>query len=177
MGTDIHALVFNEPHEAVEAVTTLRSRGFEIEDVHSPFPIHGIDEALGFKETNLPWATLVGGFVGGGLAMWFQIYTHTMDWPHNIGGKTDLALPALIPVSFELTVLFAAFFTLFALLIRQRLKPSFRSGTPKKQPIPRVTDDAFVVLVRNSDPEEHQRLKALWSALEPAEVIEKWGSV
>lgn len=166
----VHALVFEDPQQTLDAVTTLRARGVEVQDVHTPFAVHGMDEALGLRETRLPYATLVGGICGLGLALGFQIWTHTIDWPHNIGGKTDLAFPALVPVSFELTVLLASIATLVALLFAAKLRPFKRP----KQPTPRVTDDQFVVLVVDPDGESAPRLRALWAALEPTEVIEGW---
>lgn len=173
-GTRIHALVFDDPRETLEAVKTLRARDVAVRDVFSPFPVHGLSEALGLKPTRLPYATLVGGICGAAIALSFQIWTHTVSWPLNIGGKTDLALPALIPVAFELTVLLAAFGTLFALLFSNRLRPTWSGARREEQPLPGVTDDKFVVLIEDNDPPESNRLRALWSALEPSEVIESW---
>jgi hypothetical protein len=157
-----HWLVFDDPEQTLSAVKRLRGAGYEIADVHSPFPVHGLDEALGWRDTRLPWATLVGGGLGLCIAMALQTWTHALDWPLNIGGKTDLAIPALVPVAFELTVLLAAFATVGGLLVRSRLKPTSGGDLPAGQPLADVTDNRFVVRVVERDgsfaPEDFERL-------------------
>jgi len=146
-----HGLVFTDPETTLKAVKRLRAAGFEIADVHSPFPVHGINEAIGLAPTRLPWATFVGGSLGFIIAALLQTWTHSMDWPLNIGGKTKLAIPALVPVTFELIVLLAAFATVGGLLVRSKLRPTSHAERPKEQPIRRVSDDRFVVLVNERD--------------------------
>ncbi len=146
-----HWLVFDDPETCLSAVQRLRARGYRIDDVHSPFPIHGIEEALGWRETRLPYVTFVGGALGLAIAAVLQIWTHVWDWPLNIGGKTNLALPALVPVAFELIVLVAAFFTVGALLFKGKLRPSASGKRPASQPIDDVSDGAFVVRVVEAD--------------------------
>jgi hypothetical protein len=146
-----HYLVFDDPEKTLAAVKRLRKAGYEIADVHSPFPVHGIDEALGWPDTRLPWATFFGGALGMCIALMLQLWTHASDWPLNIGGKTDVALPALVPIAFELTVLLAAFGTVGGLLARSRLTPTARVGLPPGQPLAEVTDNQFVVRVVERD--------------------------
>lgn len=169
----VHAVSFDAPELALAAVKRLRAEGYDVYDVHSPFPIHGMDEALGLRETRLGMATLVGGLAGGVLATTLQIWTHAVDWPLVIGGKSPLALPAQVPVSFELTVLFAALATVAALLVRRRLRP--RAGDPPTQPNERVTDDRFVALVVESDASfEPHRFRALCATLGAEAVDDGW---
>ncbi len=171
----IHAVVFDDPGNTVGAVVRLRSEGFEISDVHSPFPVHGMEEALGLRESNLPWATLVGGAIGLAVALWLQSWTHTVDWPLNIGGKSNLALPASIPIIFELTVLFAAFATVGTLFARGRLFPRLEIGTPATQPHARACDDRFVVLVIESDAAfSPERFAEVCRELAPVEINLGW---
>lgn len=145
-----HVLLFDDPERTVDAVRALRGRGFEVADVHSPFPVHGLDEALGLPPTRISRATLVGALVGLTVAGTFQVWSHTRGWPLLIGGKSNLAIPALIPVGFELTILFAAFATVGTLLVRSRLFP--RAGSaPASQPDLRATDDRFAVVVCERD--------------------------
>ena len=92
----VNAMVFDDPDLAVAAVRILGQEGYQIDDVYAPFPVHGMQEAMGLRPTRLPWATLAGGLIGVTTALVLQIYTHTVSWPLNIGGKTHLALPALI---------------------------------------------------------------------------------
>lgn len=168
----IHTLVFDDADETLAAVRRLRGDGFEVADVHTPFPVHGMDEAMGLRPSRLGMATLVGGLLGGSLKLLFQSWVHVVDWPYNIGGKPDLAFPALVPVTFEITVLFAAFATLGALLVGRRLCPRLRVPS---QPHPAVTDDRFVVLVLESDASfSPPRFHALCAALRPHEVYEGW---
>ena len=117
----------------------------------------------------------MGGALGCITAFAFQIWIHTVAWPLNIGGKSDLALPALVPVAFELTVLFAAFATFFLLLGRAGLLPKLTNGTPQLQPHLRVNDDRFVVLVAENDASfDRSHFLALCRDLAPAEIIESW---
>ena len=147
----LHAVSFKSSHGCLKAVKGLRENGFHIVDVHSPFPVHGMDEAMGMRPTRLGWATFFGGIGGLSIAMGFQAWTHTVDWPLNIGGKSNLAWEALIPVAFELTILLAAFATVGGLLFKGKLFPPKGVGMPKTQPNAFVTDDEFVVLVSEFD--------------------------
>lgn len=171
----VHMLVFDEPHATVAAVRRLRSEGFDVADVHSPFPLHGADEALGLPPTRIALATLIGGLIGGIGKLAFQGWVHVVDWPMNIGGKPDTALPALVPVTFELTVLVAAFATLGTLFLRRRLFPRLVPAPAPRQPHPRVTDDRFAVLVIERDASfAPDRFRRLVEALGPVELVEDW---
>jgi hypothetical protein len=173
----VHALVFDDPHRTLEAVKRLRAEGFDVGDVHSPFPVHGMEEALGMRPTRLAWATLVGGLAGGSLKLLFQSWVHIVDWPMNIGGKPDFSLPALVPVTFELTVLVGAFATLGALFVRRRLYPRVRPERAARQPHRGVTDDRFVVLVLEHDGAfSPRRFEAVCSTLGAQEVTQGWRS-
>jgi len=168
-------LVFDEPEATVAAVRQLRGGGFEVADVHSPFPLHGAEEALGLPPTRIALATLIGGLAGGLGKLGFQGWVHVVDWPMNIGGKPDTALPALVPVTFELTVLVAAFATLGALFLRRRLFPRIVPAPAPRQPHPRVTDDRFAVLVVERDGAfSPDRFRLLCDSLRPVDVVESW---
>lgn len=171
----VHMLVFDEPEATIGAVRRLRSEGFEVADVHSPFPLHGADEALGLRPTRIALATLIGGLVGGIGKLGFEAWVHIVDWPMNIGGKSDTALPALVPVTFEITVLLAAFATLGTLFLRRRLFPRLVPAPAPRQPHPRVSDDRFAVLVVERDASyAPDRFRGLCEALRPVEVVEDW---
>lgn len=171
-----HVLIFDDPEKTLAAVRSLRDRGFDVSDVHSPFPVHGMDEALGLAPTRISRATLIGGITGVVVAGTFQVWSHTRDWPLLIGGKSNLAIPALVPVGFELTILFAAFATVAALLFRSRLFPRL-SGTPESQPDLRTTDDRFAVVVREGDAGfALDRFRELCRELEPEAVRMGWRS-
>jgi len=167
-----HAVVMTDPHDTLAAVRRLRATGHTVADVQTPFPIHGLDEAMGLQETLIPRATLIGGVAGMLLAIGFQAWVGTVSWPMNIGGKSDLALPALAPVTFEVAVLLAAFFTVGALFRLSRLRPGPRSPL---QVIPESSDDRFVVVVRESDAGfDLERFAMLARDAGAQQVIEGW---
>jgi hypothetical protein len=112
-----------------------------IHEVYSPFPIHGIDDILGYKRTRLPIAAFLFGCVGLSCGLGMQTWMLGYDWPMNIGGKPYLAWPDFVPVSFEFTVLITAFGMVGTFL----LACGFFPGAPAKIPDPRVTDDLFCV--------------------------------
>ena len=130
--------------EAVSAgVSALNDKGIRVYDVYSPFPIHGMEDLLGFKRSRLTVAAFLFGCTGLILAALMQIYMLVWDWPMDIGGKPNFQGPALIPVTFELTVLFSAFGMVFTFLFISKM-------FPWKKPVlfdDRVTDDVFVLAV------------------------------
>jgi len=169
----LHTLVVDDADRAVAAVSSLRSEGYHIYDVHTPFPVHGMSEAMGLRESRVSIATLAGAGVGVLAGLGLQIWTSAWDWPLNIGGKSDLAFPALVPVTFELAILAAAIATVAALVIRSRLCPL--GHTPRTQPHQAVSDNRFVILVEETDGEFDP--KAFWArvrALEIDEYTEAW---
>lgn len=169
----LHALVLGDPERTVDAVKRLKAEGYTVADVHSPFPVHGLAEAMELAPTRIAYATLAGGAFGALLGLGFQAWTSVVDWPLNIGGKSYLALPALVPVTFELGILLAAFATVLALLLWSRLRP--RGYTPSTQPHPGASDDRFVILVREQDARfDPDAFRATASRLGIEEVIEGW---
>jgi hypothetical protein len=167
-----HAVVMDDPDSTVAAVRRLRATGHTVADVQTPFPVHGLDEAVGLNETRIPAATLAGGVLGTLLAIGFQAWVGLISWPLNIGGKSDLALPALAPVTFEVAVLLAAFFTVGTLCWLSRLRPGPRSGL---QVLPESTDDLFVIVVRESDAGfDAERFAEVVGDAGASRVIEGW---
>ena len=113
---------FEAADELVAAAEAVRDAGFTRWDTYSPFPVHGIDRAMGLRDTGLPWLVLGGGAAGalGGLLM--QWWMNAQDYQFMISGKPLFSLPANIPVIFELTILlsaFAAFFGMLTLMLRK----------------------------------------------------------
>lgn len=139
----VHIAWFDDEHLVLDALRICRERGLEVRDVISPFPIHGLDDALGLRRTRLPWLTLAGGASGLALGLWLQYWSSARDWPLNVGGKPFDSFPAFVPVAFELTILGAGLCTVFGLLGRCRLWPRQLS-----RPAPQgVTDDRIALLV------------------------------
>ncbi len=171
--TRIHAVVFDDPDKTLLAVRGLRSAGYTVEDVHTPFPVHGMAEALELRETRLAYGPLAGGIVGLTAAICLQLWTHAVSWPLDVGGKSLLAIPAIVPVSFELTVLLAGLATFLALLVAARLCPC--GCLPASQPHGRVNDDRFVILVVEKDGSfVASRFAALCANAGSEEVISPW---
>lgn len=136
--------VFDSEEAVLKAARAARAARLPIHDVYSPFPVHGMDEAMGLEPTRLPQACFAFGLSGLTLALGFQYWVSLFDWPMNIGGKSYDASPALIPVAFELTVLFAGVGTVFTFLNRRRLFPGKRPGHLDL----RAVDDRFLLALR-----------------------------
>jgi hypothetical protein len=98
---------YTDSETLLEGVKKLRADGIKIKDVYTPYPVHHLDKALGYKRTLLPKAGMIAGIIGAGGAFLFQTWVFTVDYPINIGGKPHFAYPSFIPLTFELGVLFA----------------------------------------------------------------------
>ncbi|MFD1468280.1 DUF3341 domain-containing protein [Hymenobacter caeli] len=135
--------VFDDEDILLHAIDNIRSAGVKIYDVFSPYPVHGIDDALGIERSRLPIAAFFYGLCGLSFALWLQIYTLGFDWPMIIGGKPQIGLPAFIPVSFELTVFFTCHGMVITFYTITGLYPRFK--TPVMDV--RSTDDKFVMAI------------------------------
>ena len=133
---------FSEPGGLLAAVATLRSAGVAIHDVFGPYPVHGLDQAMGIRRSRLPFVTLLAGLGGLCFALVFQYYTAVFDWPLDVGGKPENSTLAFVPVCFELTVLIGGLSTVGALLLRARLHP----GKREQLPVLGVTNNVFAVV-------------------------------
>jgi hypothetical protein len=105
---------FEREHALLDAARALRARAKV--DIHSPYPLHGTDEALGLKRSTVPLVALVGGVTGAATGYFIQWYMNALDWPLNVGGRPPHSAPAFIPVTFELGVLFASLAIFLGLL-------------------------------------------------------------
>ncbi len=115
--------VFDDEDVLLHAVEEVRSSGVKIHEVYSPYPVHGLEHVLGYKRSRLPIAAFLFGLLGTSLALTMQFYMMRFDWPMIIGGKNYAAVPDFIPVTFEMTVLLAAFGMVGVFLISSNLKP------------------------------------------------------
>src|ERR1044071_7407288 len=132
---------FSEPGPLLAAVATLRRAGVAIHDVFAPYPVHGLDQAMGIRRSRLPWVTLLAGLRGLSFARAFQYYTAVFDWPLDVGGKPENSTLAFVPICFELTVLIGGLGTAGALLLRARLFPRKR----EQPPVLGVTNNVFAI--------------------------------
>jgi len=135
--------VYSDPDEVVRAVKKIRANNIRVHEVYSPFAIHGIDDALGYKRSRLPIAAFLFGLTGTLLALTLQIWMMGIDWPMIIGGKNFASLPPFVPVTFELTVLISALGMVGTFMIASDLKPYKK---PKLMDL-RITDDKHVIAV------------------------------
>ncbi|MGH9477068.1 MAG: DUF3341 domain-containing protein [Terriglobales bacterium] len=135
--------LFPDPHRMVEAVKELRAKGYRGLDAYTPFPVHGLAEALGLKVSWMPRVTKTGFFTGVTLGFTFEAWTMAWAWPLNIAGKPFVSVPAYMPVTFESGILIAGISTFIAVLIAARLvpTPNFTSLDPS------LTNDRFGLYV------------------------------
>ena len=154
------------------AARGVRMAGFTRWDVYSPFPIHGIDAAIGIKPTILPWLVFGGGLTGcfGGLAL--ECFVNAIDYPFFISGKPLFSIPAFFPVIFECTILFSALTAVFGMILLNRL-PMLYNPLFKSERFRRVTNDRFFIVLDASDPKfEEAQSSQLLSSL-GAMVVER----
>lgn len=142
---------FTDVQSVTLAAKRIRDEGFKQWDVHTPFPIHGMDSAMGIRATILPWLVLGAGLTGLGLGLFMQWYMNTFDYPYYISGKPLFSLPAFIPVIFELTILFSALTAVFGMLLLNRL-PMLYNPLMKHERFRRVTSDRFFIVIDSADP-------------------------
>lgn len=107
---------FERPDELLVAARRAREAGYRRMDAYTPFPIHGLSEALGLRPSKLPLIVLVGGLIGCLTALAMQWFSSTVHYPMNVGGRPFASWPAFIPITFELTVLFASGAAVFGML-------------------------------------------------------------
>ena len=147
------------------AAAKVHQAGFTRWDVHSPFPIHGIDHVMGIRPTILPWLVLGGGLSGlvGGVGL--QWFCNAFAYPLIISGKPFWSLPANIPVAFECTILLPALTAVFGMLALNKL-PMLYNPLFKSERFRRVTDDRFFVVIDASDRkfDEHSTTELLQEA-------------
>ncbi len=132
------------------AAEKIRDRGFKQWDVHSPFPIHGMDQAMGLGSSRVSALSLIGGGAGL-LTAYFMIRYTSFDYPLIVQGKPFFALEPSVPIFFELTVLFCAFATLFGML-GCNLLPRHHHPVFNWERFQRVTDDGFFIVIEAADP-------------------------
>jgi len=135
--------VYSDPDQVVRAVRKIRENKVKVHEVYSPFAIHGIDDALGYKRSRLPIAAFIFGMIGAILALSMQFWMMGVDWPMIIGGKNFASLPAFIPVTFELTVLISALGMVGTFMIVSNLKPYKKPRLMDD----RITDDKHVIAI------------------------------
>ncbi|RCL67479.1 MAG: DUF3341 domain-containing protein [Cryomorphaceae bacterium] len=154
----LHA-VYDDDDKLLDAVKQIKAANYEIEEVYTPFPVHGLDKAMGLKETRLAITAFIYGCIGFCFAIWMMNHIMILDWPQNIGGKPSFSfienMPSFVPIMFELTVFFSAHLMVITFYLRSKLWP-FKEA---ENPIPETTDDKFLIVVEfNGDEKDLKKL-------------------
>ncbi len=150
----IHAY-YNDDDILMQAVKKVKAAKHHIEEVYCPFPVHGLDKAMGLAPTRIAITSFMYGCLGLIVSIVMMNYIMIQDWPMDIGGKPSFSyienMPAFVPVMFEMTVFFAAHLMVITFYLRSRLWPFKKAENPN----PRTTDDLFVMEVEPHDSVEN----------------------
>ena len=161
---------FEGPNELVHAARHVYDQGYRRINGYSPYPIEELSEAIGFTHTSLPLIVFIGGVLGGLAGFFMQYYMEVIDYPLNVGGKPFNSWPAFIPITFEMTVLSAAFSAVLGMLILNRLPQPYHPvfNVPN---FAMATRDRFFLAVEANDPKfDHDRVTSLLRSLNAVEV-------
>ena len=165
-----HAL-YNDDDILLSAVKKIKEKHYDIEEVYTPFPVHGLDKAMGLEPTRIAIAAFIYGCIGITVATLMMNYIMIVDWPQNIGGKPSFSylenMPAFVPIMFEMTVFHAAHLMVITFYLRSRMWPLKEAENPD----PRTTDDHFLVEISTEKPVAG--LKKLLKESGAVEIIDK----
>ena len=166
----VHAL-YDDDDVLLSAIRTIRSEKYHIEEVYTPFPVHGLDKAMKLKPTNISIATFIYGCFGFSVAVLMMYYIMIVDWPQDIGGKPSFTLieniPSFVPIIFEMTVFFAAHLMVITFYLRSKIWPFKKAENPD----PRTTDDRFLIdMDSGSNVSKTKRLLKKMGAVEIKEI-------
>jgi len=156
----IHA-IYNDDDVLMAAVKKVKAERHHIEEIYTPFPVHGLDKAMGLAPTRIAIASFMFGCLGLTVAIVMMNYIMIEDWPQNIGGKPSFSylenMPAFVPIMFELTVFFAAHLMVITFYLRSKMWPFKKAENPDL----RTTDDHFLmeIAVHNNEKELSKLLK------------------
>ena len=146
-----HAL-YNDDDVLLSAVKKIKKKHYDIEEIYTPFPVHGLDKVMGLEPTRIAIAAFIYGCIGIAVATLMMNYSMIVDWPQNIGGKPSFSylenMPAFVPIMFEMTVFHAAHLMVITFYVRSRMWPLKKAENPD----PITTDDHFLVEVSTDKP-------------------------
>jgi len=169
---------YETPDGCADAAAKLRDAGYTKFDAHTPYPVHGMDAAMGLRDTPLGWIVLVMGMTGCLAGYLMMFWMNGIDYPLVIGGKPPDAIPSMVPVMFEMTILLSAFGAVFGLFglcqLPRHHHPIFNSDR-----FARATDDHFFISVDASDPKfDLKKTRLLLEGTAPAhlELVEEYAS-
>ena len=138
------------PYELLELSKKVKNSGYTRFDTYTPFPVHGIDKAMGIQPSIIPWLSLAGCLIGLVSAIALQVWTNGIDYKIALSGKPFIAMPAFVPVTFELTILFTAFFTVFGMFGLNQL-PTWHKPIFNNESIKKATCSGFFLSISSDD--------------------------
>lgn len=148
----VYAMVaeFDDADVLVEAAEAARLAGYKKMDAYTPFPVHGLSEAIGFHDVRMPWMIFMGGLLGSITGYTMQWYILSVDYTMNVGGKPLNSIPSFVPITFECTILFSALTAVFGMLALNRLPKPYHSifNTPGFE---RASQDRFFLAIEAED--------------------------
>lgn len=163
---------FDSAQALLDAAKKVGDAGYTKTDAYSPFPIHGLHEALGFKERLVSPVVLMGGITGALTGYGLCYWTSVIDWPMNIGGRPYHSWVSFIPVTFEVTILFSAFAAVFGMLAMNGLPQPYHPVFNVER-FSRATQDAFFLTIEANDPKfDASKTRQFLSSLKAKEVVQ-----
>ena len=163
---------FERPEDLLAAAESASEAGYSKMDAYSPLPIHGLAAAVGFPRTNLSYIVFACGVLGAIAGYSLQYWIHVIDYPLNIGGRPLHGGPSFIPVTFELTILFAALGAVFGMLGLNKLPMPYHPvfNAPN---FDRASQDRFFLCIEAEDPQfDLAKTHAFLEGLNPQEVTQ-----
>lgn len=142
---------YETPADLYAACEQIRDAGYRVWDAYSPFPVHGLEKAMGLRSSFVPWIVCIMGFSGAGLGFLMQWWMSAVDYPLIISAKPFNSYPAFVPVTFECGILLGSFGAVFGMLGLNRLPQLYHSLFRSKR-FERVTDDKFFIAIESRDP-------------------------
>ena len=171
----VYLAEFETPDAIIHAAETVRDAGYEKWDVHTPYPLHGMDAAMGLKDSRLGWIVLACGLTGVTAAITMIQWMNGYDYPLVIGGKPPDAIPTMVPIMFELTVLLSAFGSLFGMLGLNEL-PKHNHPVFASDRFDQATNNKFFISIEVEDKKfDTKRTKELLESTHPSfiELVEE----
>lgn len=152
-GPQVYGMVaeFSSPDAILKAARKARKEGYTEMDAYTPFPVHGLDEAIGFDEPKIKWLIFIMGVFGGSFGLWLMWWINTTEYPMNVGGRPLFSWPSFVPVTFECTVLFASLTAFFGMLALNGL-PHPHHPIFNAKNFERCSQDKFFLCIEAADP-------------------------
>jgi len=141
---------FDSPDQLISAAKKAREEGYKQIEAYSPFPIHGLSDAAGFKDEKVPWIVFMGAVCGAAFGITLQYYASVIDYPLNVGGKPLFSFPMFFPITYEATILWASFGAVLGMLGLNRLPQPYHGvfNTPNFE---RASQDKFFLAIEAND--------------------------